>query len=127
LRAVVQDANSPESTHAALAAAVNSGLDALSQVDGVLAATEAMERRPSASIWQALARRDESLQAALDLGQADVAALAAGRVAGSDLATVAPLSVVLFGAVSELRRGCTSVLFEARPCGLNANCAALHI
>ena len=103
-------------TQAALTSSANAALDALSQVDLVLAATEAAEGQRDAAIWTALARRIPSVLPALELNEDDVAALADTRRELGDTGAVAPLAVTLFGAVSGLRRGQRSVLFQVRPC-----------
>ena len=99
-------------TQAALTSSVNAALDALSQVDLVLAATEAAEGQRDAAIWTALARRIPSVLPALELDEDEVAALAESRREVGDTGAVAPLAVTLFGAVSGLRRGQRSVLFQ---------------
>ena len=99
---------------AGLTASVNAGLAALSQIDLVLAATENCEARPSAAIWQALGRRDASVQQALALAHADVESMSRQRTTLMDFGRVAPLSVAFFGTVPDLRDGYTGVLLEVR-------------
>jgi hypothetical protein len=115
-RALVQEAtpgalDRPE-IQSKLTTNLNAGLEALSQIDLVLAATENAELDPSAFIWKALANREDSVRQALDLEEAEVAVLADGRKRSIDLGSVAPLSVALFGVVTGLREGYKSVLFE---------------
>jgi hypothetical protein len=105
-------ASSSGSSADTLASAINQSLDALGSVDMVLAATEAMERYPSANIWHALAQHIPSVQPALELSDQQISALAASRQPKADAGAIAPLSVNLFGSVAGLRRGHRSVLFE---------------
>jgi hypothetical protein len=95
-----------------LASALNRGLEALSQVDAVLAATEKCSKDSAAPIWQALARGDDSVRAVLDITEAEIVQHAAGRLQHGDMGSIAPLSLTFYGVVSGLRQHCKSVLFE---------------
>lgn len=101
-----------EGTQQRLTAALNSALEALSQVDLVLAATENCEADAQAAIWHAIARADDSVREALLLVEPEVTMLAASRAQGVDLGAVAPLSVAFYGVVAGVKKESKSVLFE---------------